>query len=257
MSGTGAAKSDPRLSNATPANDVRVTYVGNAGFLIRVGDRKILIDPLPEDAKDALMNARPPFNDVNLILITHNHGDHFDPAMIRPFLKNSPGSRLISTAQVTGQLAEFGNRIITLAATKGKRDQTDVDGIRIQAIYLAHNPVRSGEIEDINFGYLVTVNNIHLFHTGDCAVSQVDMTEPLSPGKRIDFAFIGHFYFTEDPLRKKFVREWIDGIYAIPSHFKFSSFDTARLKQIKVLYPDAVLFEKELQRWDMPASARK
>jgi L-ascorbate metabolism protein UlaG (beta-lactamase superfamily) len=255
----GSAMPASLSANNTAANDVRVTYVGNAGFLITVGNRKILIDPMPEEAKDALENARPPFNDVDLILITHNHGDHFNAPMIRQLLKTMPGARLISTAQVTGQLAEFGNRIITLAATKEKRDQTDVDGIQVQAIYLSHGTPPAGREESVNFGYLVTADTIRLFHTGDIDLSLVDMTGPLSPGKRIDLAFIAHFFFSPDPQEQKFVKEWVNGRFAIPIHLKLTrpAFDADQIKLIKANYPDAFLFEKELQSWDMPASARK
>jgi L-ascorbate metabolism protein UlaG (beta-lactamase superfamily) len=255
----GAALSVSLSANSAPASDVRVTYVGNAGFLITVGERKILIDPLPEEAKDALMNARPPFNDVNLILITHNHGDHFNAPMIRQLLKNVPGARLISTAQITGQLAEFGNRIITLAATKEKRAQTDIDGIQVQAIYLSHGTPPAGREESVNFGYLITANAIRLFHTGDIDLSLVDMTDPLSPGGRIDLAFIAHFFFSPDPQEQKWVKEWVNGRFAIPIHLKFTqpAYNADQIKLIKANYPDAVLFEKELQTWDMPASARK
>jgi L-ascorbate metabolism protein UlaG (beta-lactamase superfamily) len=259
LAGAGAAMSASLSADSAPANDVRVTYVGNAGFLITVGDRKILIDPLPEDAKDTLENARPPFNDVDLILITHNHGDHFNAPMIRQLLKNVPKARLISTAQVTGQLAEFGNRIITLAATKEKRDQKEVDGIQVQAIYLSHGTPPAGREESINFGYVVTADAIRLFHTGDIDLSLVDMTGPLSPGKRIDLAFIAHFFFSPDPQEQKIIKEWVNGRFAIPIHLKFSrpAFDADQIKLIKANYPDAVLFEKELQTWDMPAAARK
>jgi L-ascorbate metabolism protein UlaG (beta-lactamase superfamily) len=259
LAGFGTAAPGPRPTQTAPAGNVRVTYVGNAGFLIAVGQRKILIDPMPEEAKDAVENARPPFNDVNLILITHNHGDHFNAPMIRQLLKKVPGARLISTAQVTGQLTEFGNRIVTLAATKEKRGQTDIDGIQVQAIYLSHGTPPPGREESVNFGYLVTVDAIRLFHSGDIDLSLVDMTVPLSPGKRIDLAFLSHFFFSPDPQEQKFVKEWVNGRFAIPIHLKFTrpAFDADQIKLIKANYPDAVLFEKELQTWDMPAAARK
>jgi L-ascorbate metabolism protein UlaG (beta-lactamase superfamily) len=259
LTGFGTAAPGPRPAKAAPDNNVRVTYVGNAGFLVTVGQRKILIDPMPEESKDALENARPPFNDVDLILITHNHGDHFNAPLIQKLLKNAPGARLISTAQVTGQLTEFGNRIVTLAATKEKRAQTDVGGIHIEAIYLSHGTPPAGREESVNFGYLVTAEAIRFFHTGDIDLSLVDMTVPLSPGKRIDLAFISHFFFSPDPQEQKFVKEWVNGRFAIPIHLKFTrpAFDADQIKLIKANYPDAILFEKELQTWDMPASAKK
>lgn len=245
----------------TSSSGVRVTFVGNAGFLIEIGGKKILIDAifkgfegdylLPQDVQDALVNARPPFDNIDLILVTHNHGDHFVAPMVRQHLKNDPKTRLVSTAQVTGRLAEFGNRVITLAATKGKRAQTDVAGIQIQAIYLSHGFIPAGEEETINYGYLAAVDGVNLFHMGDGHVADIDMIAPLSPGKPIDLAFIEHFYFNGDSLNAKFIKEWVGGRYAFPIHYQYTRpvFDRERVKSF---YPAAIMFEKELQRWDMP-----
>ncbi len=76
---------------------VDVTYVGNAGYLINIGDKKILIDALfkgfagnyelPQEVQLKLTNAQPPFDDVDLILVTHAHGDHIDLSMERQHMQ--------------------------------------------------------------------------------------------------------------------------------------------------------------------------
>jgi L-ascorbate metabolism protein UlaG (beta-lactamase superfamily) len=239
---------------AAVPNGVRVTYVGNSGFLIQVGGRKFLLDPLAEEGKEALANARPPYDEVDLILITHNHGDHFDIPTIRQHLKTNARARLVSTAQVTGQLADFSDRTITLTATRENPVQTEVGGIKIKAIYLSHGTPRDGREETINFAYLVGAEGFHLFHTGDIAMSLVDMTAPLSPDKRIDLAFVGHYFLDADPREQQFVKEWVNARYVIASHLKFSrpEFNPERVQQIKSLYPELVILDKESQSWDMP-----
>jgi L-ascorbate metabolism protein UlaG (beta-lactamase superfamily) len=246
---------------ADSAAGVRVTFVGNAGFLIEIGGKKILIDAifkgfeneylLPQHVQDALVKARPPFNDVDLILVTHNHGDHFDAAMVRQHLKNNPGARLASTDQVTSQLAEFGDRVLPLAAAAGKPVQADVAGIAVKAIYMSHGRVPEGREETINNAYLVTVAQTTFFHTGDIDASLIDTTQPLSPGKRIDLAFLSHFYFDGNPLARKFIKEWVDGRFIIPIHYHFTTPVYSRERVLK-FYPDAILFDKELQNWTMP-----
>lgn len=246
---------------SAPSAAVRVTFVGNAGFLITINGKKILIDAmfsgfaggyrLPQGVQEALVNARPPFDDIDLILVTHNHGDHFDAPMVRQHLRNDPKARLVSTAQVAGQLAEFGTRITALAPAKGKPAQTEVGGIQVQAVYLSHGAVPAGQEETVNFGYLATVDGLRLFHTGDIDVNAVDMTEPLSSGGRVDLAFVAHFFFDGNPLTQKFIREWISARYLFPIHYVYTTpaLDRSKLKSI---YPEAILFEKEMQTWDMP-----
>ncbi len=262
---SGAARPAPVSSflarpEASPSG-VRVTFVGNAGFLIEIGGKKILIDAifrgfegdylLPQDVQDALINARPPFNDVDLILVTHNHGDHFDAPMVRRHLNNDPRARLVSTAQVTAQLAEFGNRVTTLAAAKGTPAQADVAGIPVKAIYLSHGRVPAGTEETVYNGYIVSVDQITFFHTGDIDASLVDTSEPLSPGKRIDLAFLSHFYFDGNPRTQAFIREWVNGRYFFPIHYHFTT-PAFNRERVLSFYPEAILFDKEMQSWDMP-----
>ncbi len=248
----------PSRAEASPAG-VRVTFVGNSGFMITIGGKKILIDAmfvgnseyrLPQDVQDALADARPPFDGVDVILVTHNHGDHFNAPMVRQHLKNNSKARLISTAQVTGQLADFGDRVIPLAATNGKPAQKEVDGIQVEAIYLSHGPVPAGREEIVNFGYIASVDGINLFHTGDAYTRVIDMTVPLSPGKPIDLAFIPHMTLDDEPFNRKIVQEWIKGRYIFPIHYAYTMRPLDRAK-IKSSYPDAILFDKELQSWDM------
>jgi len=250
----------PIKSGSSPSG-VRVTYIGNSGFSVAIGGRHILIDAifagfagdyqLPRNVRQALVEGHSPFDDVDVILITHHHADHFDAPMVRRFMDKNPKTRLVSTAQVTAQLGDLGDRIITLAAVKGKPDQMNVEGIQVKALYLPHSsPVAAGKVEDINFGYFVEVDGFRFFHTGDCVPRLIDMTVPPCPGKSIDAAFVGHFYFKDDPVNTKFIKEWIHAKYLFAAHYAYSG--NVDRNKIKSLFPDVILFEEELQSWDMP-----
>ena len=85
---------------ATPPNrpPLTVTYVANEGFLIACDSHKILIDALfgnfkddayyiPSDSTAALMSeAGPPFDNIDLIAVTHAHLDHFTPEIVTAHL---------------------------------------------------------------------------------------------------------------------------------------------------------------------------
>ncbi|MBN2395006.1 MAG: hypothetical protein JXC36_00915, partial [Candidatus Atribacteria bacterium] len=66
-----------------------------------------------------------------------------------------------------------------------------------------------------------------------------------------DLSFIQHFYLTNDSASKLFVTKGIGGKYILPIHYYFTTpaFDSTIVWQN---YPDAVIFEKELQTWVMP-----
>ncbi len=256
------------ISGSTYAqqNTAEVTYVGNAGFLIKIGDKKILVDALfkgfagdyilPEQIQEKLTLAQAPFNDVDLIIVTHAHGDHIDPAMLREHMKNNPKAVFVSTKQTVDALNTrdtldlFHDRRFGFNPSKEKSDKQDIKGISIEAVYLPHGP----DARIINNGFIVSVNGISFFHTGDVDFDQFTFEEFRSlqlPEKKIDLSFIQHFYLTNDSTSKLFVTKGIGGKYIIPIHYHFTtpSFDASIVKEN---YPDAILFDKELASWEIP-----
>ena len=80
---------------------VTVTFLANEGVLLSAGNRKVLIDALfqeyrpmyalpPDSTRRALQAARPPFDGVDLILATHHHGDHYQPAQVAAHMRANP-----------------------------------------------------------------------------------------------------------------------------------------------------------------------
>lgn len=240
----------------------RVTYVGNSGFLITVGDKKVLIDAifsgfhgiyqLPLNVQDALIHARPPFDDIDLILATHNHPDHFSASMVQTHMQNNPKAVFVSTNQVTNQIVGFGDRVITLGASVGNPVQKVINGIQVEAIYLSHGNVASGETEVFNQGYVINIDGVTVFHTGDIDASLLS-PENLKgydfPGMNIDIAFIQHFLLSDAAFQSLIVDEF-KSKYVVASHYKLT--DPIKTEIIENNYPDAIIFTEEMQNWVMP-----
>ena len=124
----------------------RVTYVGNSCFMIETGGKKVLIDAffgefgnysLPEYELDTLLNAKPPFDNIDLVLASHDHSDHFSAERVSQFLENSPSTIFISTSQAVSQIRGFNNRIQALDPRDNIPVETEVNGIQIKAMYLS------------------------------------------------------------------------------------------------------------------------
>jgi L-ascorbate metabolism protein UlaG (beta-lactamase superfamily) len=256
----------PSHADSQPAPEVRVTYVGNAGFLIAIGDKKILVDALfygypynyklPREVQAKMTQGLPPFDGVDLVLATHTHADHFDDSLVRLFLKNNPAAVFASTPQATALLADFGDRVITFAATRSKPESKEILGIQVQAIYLSHGATPAGKTEILNFGYVVRVAGVTVFHSGDVDTSQVGFTEFQALGlaaKKIDLGFIPHFILTADPAEQKIVKQGIAARYMIPMHYHYSV-PPMNPEAITRHYPAAILFTAELQSWAMPTT---
>ena len=75
------------MHEATP-DGLEITYIANEGVLIAAGDGQVLIDGLhrpyypmyavlPPAQRDLIETARPPFDEIDVILVSHVHRDHF------------------------------------------------------------------------------------------------------------------------------------------------------------------------------------
>ncbi len=236
---------------------VTVTYVGNSGFMITAGDVKILIDAmfegfgsnsytLPADEVNLLVNALPPFDGIDLILATHDHGDHFSASMICQHLKNDPGAQFVSTAAAATAVRAAGCPAVGITLAQGQHTERIVNGIDVEAMFLSH-----GDLVYENLGYLITTGGRRFFHTGDIddyLVTQDYLMSLGVPDKKIDVAFIPHFFMraASSPI--------VDGTaarYYVPTHYAFT---TPPMSTSLVLryYPDAVVFDHERETWTMP-----
>lgn len=250
------------------SNDVNVTYVGNAGFMIQVGENKILIDALfkgfqggyqlSEPIQEKLMHAQAPFDDVDLILVTHAHGDHISSNMVLQHMRNNSKAIFASTKQTVDLLNErdtidnFHERRIGFNPTKNKTDKKEIQEISIESFLLPHGP----DAGIINNGFLISVNGISIFQTGDADLDQFSYEEFQSFGlldRNIDLSFIQHYYLIGDTLNERFVREAIGGKYIFPIHYHYTTpaFDASIVKSY---FPEAIIFEEELQTWQLPAA---
>ncbi len=250
-------------SNASQASfdGVRVTNIGNSnsGFLITTSHKKILIDALfrgikgvytlPEDTQNLLGLAQSPFDHVDLILVTHSHRDHFDIGLVRQHLQNDPNAVIASQSSIISQFSTFAGQTVNLDPTPGKPVQKEINGIHVEALALSHGPGQPG-----NIGFVITVDGLKLFFTGDVDTSQFSYEEFRAyklPEEKLDIAFIQHFYLTDTPSDQQFVKQGIGAKYIIPTHFYFTD-PPLDPKAVLRNYPDAIFFNGELSDWVMP-----
>ena len=235
-------------------DQVQVTFVGNSGFLIAAGGRKVLIDAffegfppgytLPANVRDLLVKAQPPFDHVDLILATHAHGDHFSAAMVRQYLQTCPNAVFVSTTQAASQLPGFGGRVIAADPLEASPVHLEANGIRVEAVYLSHGYPPNDPKEIFNNAYVVTLNGTTFFHTGDIADLR-DVEQYRLADKNIDMAFIQHFHLLDDGFGD-LLKHDIGATWLFPIHYQFTEpvFDA---NVVLSNYPQAVLFNVELE----------
>lgn len=143
---------------------MNITKLGHCCLLIKVNDVNILTDP------GAFSRSQDKIKGINIVLITHEHGDHLHVESLKKVLKNNPKAKVYTNSAV-GKILDSEN--ITYSALEG-RDKAEVSGIEIEAFDAKHEVIYQeiGQVQ--NTGYFIAKK---LFYPGDAFCN---------PGKSVD-----------------------------------------------------------------------
>ena len=214
-------------------NGVKITWLGHDSFKISNG--KILyIDPykITADAK------------ADILLISHEHFDHLSMDDMKKVV--SPNTSIVAARQCAGTVSKVGAKEITIVKPGEK---VNVQGIAIEAVAAYNtnkiNPDTKKPFhpkEDSNVGFVMTINNIRIYHAGD--------TDPIQEIKNIqaDIALLpvsGTYVMTAEEAAE--VVSTIKPKIAIPMHYGAivgSEEDAEKFKQL-VKECDVIILNKE------------
>ncbi len=257
----GAATGSSQVVPPAGMEQASVTYVGNSGFLIRAGGKKILIDALfdgfpggyvvPPAVSGPLLAGLPPFEGIDLILVTHRHGDHFSAAAVQRALASSPGAAFVGPADVVSALSGVEGRATALEVPEGQRRSLEVRGISIAAMPLSHGTPPAGRPGIVNLAYVITVGGVKFLHTGDIDVNAIPLSYLQSlgiPDERVDVAFVPHFLLST-PVPIPWVTEGLRPRVVVASHLQYTGGDTPNAERIRRNFPTAVVFTAEGESW--------
>lgn len=206
------------VTQADPSPEVR--YVANAGMLVTVAGRRFLIDApirdgLPPYAtsspaeREALEKARPPYHDIDVILITHWHEDHFSPEAVAAHLSNSARTILVSSPEVVERVRKVAppavvSRLRSELPPPGGVSQVMLIDVQVHVLRLRHNPSR--RLPEQHLGFLIGESRAVL-HVGD-ADPAADNFARLKSLPAVDVAFLP-FWFVSDDENRRMVEESI------------------------------------------------
>jgi L-ascorbate metabolism protein UlaG (beta-lactamase superfamily) len=161
---------------------VHLWWLGQSGFLVKYGNRYLMIDPYLSDSltkkyagtdkphvrmsERVVDPARMDFVDV--VTSSHNHTDHLDGETILPLMKANPALRVVVPAANRQFAAErLGVDPSTLlTADEGKT--INVAGFLITGIIAAHPQVERDEQGRSKYlGYVIQAGYTTIYHSGD------------------------------------------------------------------------------------------
>jgi L-ascorbate metabolism protein UlaG (beta-lactamase superfamily) len=263
---SGASTSPPTSAPTVEITPVappalQITYVCNDGFVIAAAGKKILIDALFQDTNgicsidppaDATQFAQPLFDHADLVLVSHGHWDHFDSQIVGNYLLDNPEANLIAEKSAADALREefssfdlLAERVHSVELPRGQSTQLKLAGISVELI--------SSPADVPNLGFLFQLGEFTFFHSGDANFDGkmvADLQANGTPARGINFAFVPYWYMT-DSMSKTLLDEGIHADHYIPMHYAGEGGEWL-FTVISKVYPQAIIFPKELQTWSDP-----
>jgi len=159
---------------STSAGDLKITFIGHGTLMFSFSDKVIHVDPVSREADYTNMPK------ADLILVTHEHGDHLDPDVIQ--LLRTEKTKIVLTEKCSGK--------VTGGIVMKNGDVKTVDGLKIEAVpayNLVHKRKNGNPFHpkgDGN-GYVITFGGKRVYVAGD-----TENTPEMKKLKNIDVAFL-------------------------------------------------------------------
>ena len=159
---------------STSAGKLAITFIGHGTLMLELNGKVIHIDPVSDYADYSSLPQ------ADLILITHEHGDHLDPDAVKLIEK---GDTEIILSQRSHERLEKGT-------VMKNGDVLKVAGVMIEAVpayNIVHmrsegNPFHP---KGVGNGYILTLGNVRVYVAGD-----TENTVEMKALKDIDIAFL-------------------------------------------------------------------
>jgi L-ascorbate metabolism protein UlaG (beta-lactamase superfamily) len=158
--------------------ELGVTFIGHSSFLLQIGGRKVLVDPVFATRLVVLRRQRRPgllveeLPAIDVVLLTHAHMDHLNMASLRRVIR--------STRRLTGRTPEVvvpkgvEDLVATLGFSRVHRlawwEEVEVRGLNVTMTPCRHWGARMFRDTHRGYGgYVVEGGGHSVYHSGDTA----------------------------------------------------------------------------------------
>ncbi len=133
---------------------MKITKFGHCCLLIEVQGKRILTDP------GAFTTAQNEVRDIDIILITHEHGDHLHTESLAKILENNPSAKVVTNSSVGKILSDIG---VDYEILEGD-SKSLVSDVSVEAYDGKHAEIYEEYGQVQNTGYFIADK---LFYPGD------------------------------------------------------------------------------------------
>ena len=246
------------LWNAAEPIPFGAAWLGQAGFALRFGETRLLIDPYLSDSLERKYRGseRPhnrmipsagteAFDGVDFVLCTHQHGDHMDPEALPILAVRNPACRLIVPRASLEHARALGIPAAQLVGVDAGETLALREALFLEAVPAAHETLERNEHGEHHFlGYVLRTGTFAVYHSGD-SVPYPDLARSLV-GRGLSLALLpvngrgkgvaGNFTFQEAAELCRAA----DIPYMVPHHFGMFAFNTVDRDEVAALAASTV-----------------
>jgi len=175
----------------------KLVWLGHASFLLTLGGKNILIDPVFNDIPFIKRLVGIPFNrdsikHINYVLLSHAHFDHCDKKSFKTLIRQNPQMKVFGPLKSTALLKSFDKAIDVQEA--GWYQQFNIDDDKIEVFYMPAFHWYKRSLNDDNEmlwgSFIIRYNGITIFFMGDSGYN-AHFKEIASYFPDIDYCIMG------------------------------------------------------------------
>jgi len=190
----------------TSGGELKIAFIGHGTLMMTYAGKVIHVDPVSMYADYSTLPK------ADLILVTHEHGDHLDQKAIQA----------ISTANTTIIVNQGSAKALPNATVMKNGDTKIVAGVSIEAVP-AYNPEKAFHPKGNGNGYVLSFGDKRIFVAGD-----TENVPEIKALKNIDIAFLPmNLPFTMTPEQVADIAKAMHPKILYPYHF--GNTDTSKL----------------------------
>ena len=229
-------------------NELRVWWLGQSGFFVRIGNRRLILDPYLSDSLTAKyagtdkphvrmtrrVIAPERLEQIDVVTSSHAHTDHLDAETLKPLYRSNPRLQLIIPEANRDLVADRLGIPRDLPIGLDDGTTASVAGFESHGIAAAHNELELDGLGRHRFlGYVVRCGSWSIYHSGDTVFY------PTLPEKLRRFAVDLALLPINGDLAERRVAGNLDGREAaqlahaigarwvVPCHYEMFAFNTA------------------------------
>ncbi|HLH74975.1 MAG TPA: MBL fold metallo-hydrolase, partial [Chloroflexota bacterium] len=154
-------------------NTLALWWLGQASFVVKGATATIYVDPYLRLAARRL--TPPPFppsavTNADLVILTHDHGDHVDPETLPDLAAASPGARFVAPRPIASRVADLvggANRVFPAVADEPLHFDLRGTPVELLPVPAKHEEFDQTEQGYPYLGYTIRLNGVCLHHSGD------------------------------------------------------------------------------------------